>query len=374
MTDPLFAVRARRGRRLAVGALALVVALAAGREAAAQSCILTRLDSPVLHSFDPTFDAAVAGKRWQITAGWRYGKSDRHFVGTVEQVHRKREGSQVINTVHLLDLELLYQLSPRSSLAVGFPYLMATRSGPVRDEDRNLVGRETRETPRGIGDIAFTFHHLVWDPTAHPRQNLSLGVGIEIPTGNDSVIGTRTRVVDGETTVSFATADESVQPGDGGFGLILQASGYRLLNAADTLAAYATGTYIVAPEGTNGVKTFRSAPGEEVVSIADQYVARAGLQLGPQRWRGWSVGLGGRIEGIPVHDLIGPSTGFRRPGYMVSVEPTVSWVHGVHSVNLSLPVAVQRNRQTSVPDRARGAHGDAAFPDYLVLASYSRRF
>ena len=34
-----------------------------------------------------------------------------------------------------------------------------------------------------------------------------------------------------------------------------------------------------------------------------------------------SVALGGRLEGIPVHDLVGGSEGFRRPGYIVSAEP-----------------------------------------------------
>src|SRR2546428_2548519 len=32
--------------------------------------------------------------------------------------------------------------------------------------------------------------------------------------------------------------------------------------------------------------------------------------------RGVSLSLGGRIDGIPYHDLIGKSDGFRRPGYV----------------------------------------------------------
>jgi hypothetical protein len=90
--------------------------------------------------------------------------------------------------------------------------------------------------------------------------------------------------------------------------------------------------------------------------------------------RGWSAGLGGRLEGIPVHDLFGSSDGFRRPGYILSVEPSVNWTRGSHSVSLSVPVAVERNRQASVPDLRNGTHGDAAFPDFIVLAGYSRRF
>jgi hypothetical protein len=84
--------------------------------------------------------------------------------------------------------------------------------------------------------------------------------------------------------------------------------------------------------------------------------------------------MGGRIEGVPVHDLIGSSEGFRRPGYAVSAEPSVSWRRGPHTVSLTVPIAVERNRQRSVPDLARGSHGDAAFADYVVLAGYWRRF
>ena len=59
---------------------------------------------------------------------------------------------------------------------------------------------------------------------------------------------------------------------------------------------------------------------------------------------------------------------------MLSVEPSASWTRGSNTVTLAVPVAVQRDRQVSVPDLRRGAHGDAAFPDFIVLAGYYHRF
>jgi len=44
-----------------------------------------------------------------------------------------------------------------------------------------------------------------------------------------------------------------VQPGDGGFGLVVQTSGYQLLNHSGSLAAYFAGTYIIEPEGDSGL-------------------------------------------------------------------------------------------------------------------------
>jgi hypothetical protein len=87
------------------------------------------------------------------------------------------------------------------------------------------------------------------------------------------------------------------------------------------------------------------------------------------------------MECIPSKDLIGESDGFRRPGYIVSVEPSVFYTHGKHMVGLSVPIAVERNRTRSQIDIARGTnpatgkpfHGDAAFADWLLSVTYAYR-
>ena len=59
----------------------------------------------------------------------------------------------------------------------------------------------------------------------------------------------------------------------------------------------------------------------------------------------------------------------------LSFEPAVNIIaKGKNAVTLAVPIALYRNRFASVPDLARGAHGDAAFADYLILGGYSRRF
>ena len=75
-----------------------------------------------------------------------------------------------------------------------------------------------------------------------------------------------------------------------------------------------------------------------------------------------------------MYDLIGSSDGFRRPGYAISAEPGVTWTKGAHTFSLQVPIAVDRARLRSVPDRANGTHGDAAFADYLIIGGYIRRF
>ena len=237
-----------------------------------------------------------------------------------------------------------------------------------------MVKRYTRSQTSGIGDITVVGKWLAWDPLTHHRSNLSLGLGVKLPTGDYKQKETTLSMVGGKEVARTGIADYSVQPGDGGYGIIVETGGYKVLNAAGSLAGYGSGTYILEPQATNGVKRPGAAPGEEEVSVTDQYVARLGLQLGPASWQGLTVGLGGRLEGIPVRHLVGSSDGRRRPGYMLSVEPSLSWTRGTQSISLAMPWAVERNRQRSVADIHNGGHGDAAFPDYVVLSSYSMRF
>ncbi|MGH9379962.1 MAG: hypothetical protein ACRD2Z_05065 [Thermoanaerobaculia bacterium] len=312
-------------------------------------------------------------QRWQVSFAWRYQKSDRHFRGTHEEANRQAEGSEVINRIHLADVSLRYNFNPRNSLTLSVPYLMAERSSPIRDTDRVVVDRSVTHA-RGLSDISLVGRRLLWDPTTRPRGNISVGLGVKLPTGQNNVHDTRVSLVDGERVSTVQTVDQSIQPGDGGFGVVVDFNGYRQLGSSAQLALYGSATYLFNPEGKSGVQTYRGRESEAIMSIADQYLARVGLLAGPRSWKGVSVGLGGRVEGVPVHDLIGGSDGFRRPGYAVSAEPSLSWTRGSRYFTLSIPIAIQRNRQRSVPDLRDGSHGDAAFADWLVLAGYGVRF
>ena len=111
------------------------------------------------------------------------------------------------------------------------------------------------------------------------------------------------------------------------------------------------------------------------MSIADQYLARGGVAFPIPKSANMTFSAGLRVEGVPVQDIIGADAGFRRPGIAVSFEPAIHIiVKGKHAATVGVPIAIYRNRFQSVPDKARGAHGDAAFADYLILAGYSRRF
>src|SRR3712207_5452010 len=99
-----------------------------------------------------------------------------------------------------------------------------------------------------------------------PRQNIAFGFGVKLPTGNEGV----TDVVNGQTVV----VDQSIQLGDGGFGFTLSTDMYKRLWRT---TLYGSGIYLFNPRNTNGVRTGRGRASEAIMSVADQYLARAGV-------------------------------------------------------------------------------------------------
>jgi hypothetical protein len=66
--------------------------------------------------------------------------------------------------------------------------------------------------------------------------------------------------------------------------------------------------------------------------------------------------------------------GFRRPGYAVSIGPGAEYTHGHEILQAGVYKAVRRDRTVSYPDSVYGSHGDAAFAQYVWLASLTHRF
>jgi hypothetical protein len=312
---------------------------------------------------------------WQWDFGYRYMLSQRHFVGTEYQ--SSRQETQVKNLVHLFNFGMTYGWSAQTTVSLNLPYFISERSQAQRDSTGAPLYRNT-VSARGIGDFTIIARRWLLDVEKNTDQNIALGIGLKVPTGDDNVQDTVlvNTAPAGQPPVyqnQVRTVDQSIQPGDGGWGVILDLQAYKQFGL---FTPYVTGSYLINPQGTNGVRTYRSAPGEDVMSINDQYLARLGTMISLQSlMEGVSFGLGGRIEGIPVRDLIGSDRGFRRPGFAISVEPSLVYAKpGGDVFSLSVPIAVVRNRQRSVNDQANHTHGDAAFADFLILISWSHRF
>jgi hypothetical protein len=363
------------------GALLTTVLFAATQsESLAQGCVAARGAGVSCHgrTLGEGGQILPPPSGWQVAAGYRWLHSDRHFVGDHEEEHRQAEGSEVINDSHFVDLNFTYAFTPRFSATLTIPFSLHDRSQVVRSNDvaRTILGRYHTQSA-GLGDVRLTGNMWVLDPeTSESRWNILAGLGVDAPTGQADETDTF-QVFDpatGQIVARERTVDQSIQPGDGGWGITADIYGYFTI--MPRLNAYVNGAYTFTPEEDNGVRTFRNNPNEAIMSIADSYMGRGGLEYIVLPKYGAAVSLGGRIEGVPVHDAIGGSEGFRRPGYAISIEPGLSAMYEGWTAALYTPVAVYRNRQRSVPDRQTSptAHGDAAFADFTVIFTLARSF
>ena len=318
-------------------------------------------------------ESSSGRKRWQLSIGFRKQRSHRHFVGTEEQHEREEQRTQIVNDIFLWDVSLSYDITPRYSVFVSVPFMAATRTRPATlDQIRGIANPTTQVSNAvGFGDMSVGAKMWLFNPT--PKQarkgNIAVGLSLKIPTGNEGVKDT----VQTSTGPREIVVDQSIQLGDGGWGLGLSVEAYKPVGKT---TLYGTASYLINPRDTNGVPTGRGRPTEAIMSVADQYLARGGVIVPVKKGESWAVSLsmGGRIEGVPPKDLFGKSNGFRRPGYSIAIEPGVNFVRGNDIWTLSVPIAVKRNRQRSVSDLIVGGHGDAAFADYLITVGYSRRF
>jgi hypothetical protein len=296
---------------------------------------------------------------WELDVSYKHQFSHRHFVGTVEQVQREQQHTEVMNQINLQTFSLSYQANPRWSFQLNVPVIVASRVG-----QSNL---SHVFNTAGIGDVSLTAQTWLWRPPTESRGNVAVGFGVKFPTGKDGVTNSFTTA----TGTQVQTVDQSVQPGDGGWGIVVNMQAFRAVRKA---VLFMDGSYVMEPGDTNGVQTGRRAPLEAIMSEPDSYLADAGVAYPFPKIRGLAVNFGGRAEGIPVRDIIGDSNGFRRPGYAISVVPGFEYSRGNNVWTFNLPIAVLRDRARSVPDLQDGGHGDAAFADYVWLLTYSRRF
>ncbi len=312
----------------------------------------------------------VAQNRWLGSVAYRWFRSDRHFVGDVEQPQRQADGSEVINDVHSFDVSATYGITPRWSATITFPFFSAERSSLYEHDGTNRHSMHSG----GLGDLRVLTDVWLLDPHKHMDGNIALGLGFKAPTGDDKASDTAYRATGPVTR----PVDQSIQPGDGGWGIILQLQAYQKIYG--NLFGYFQGSYMITPEEQNNTRRTTGNEGtppdvRTFNSITDQYFGRGGLSYAIWPARGLALSLGGRIEGVPVYDAVGGSLGFRRPGYTVSIEPGISWTGKRNSLSITTPVSLYRNRERSAPEIALGRPGgDAAFADYSILASFTHRF
>lgn len=349
--------------------LVMALLVSTGNQLYAQGCVAIRGVAGVC-------GRPANAKGWDMNINNRYFKSYKHFVGTAEQKERVEKGTQVINHSYELDITATRTFNARWSVGMTLPIMSFARSSLY--EHDGLTRHSTHSF--GIGDFRVSAYRWMFDPAKSHKGNLQLGLGIKLPTG---VYNYQDYFYKKADSSILGPVDQSIQPGDGGTGLTVELNTYYNFN--HHLGAYGSFFYLINPREVNGTSTTRGSVASatakkyntDVMSVPDLFMARAGLSY----MTGHITLSGGiRTEGLPSKDLIGGSRGFRRPGYIISGEPSVTYMNKKVSYNLSVPFALKRNRTQSDSDKRRskdtGTHvqGDAAFADYLVSVGMTFKF
>jgi len=344
----------------------LLIAFAAttfsSNHAFAQGCVAAHSNQRVMGELVKFDDGAGHRSGFSIhnltvDIGYRVFNSNKYFIGD-DEIARP---TAVRNHQNIFDIGLEYRLSPRWSLIADIPVYNGTRN--------QLYAPSGIYQVSGLGDVTIGAQSWIFRPPTESGGNVAVSLALKIPTGINNATGSA--LYKGQ--IVKATADQSMQPGDGGWGFVLGSQAYKALWRHSDV--YAQGQYLFNPLNTNGVATFRSQPGQGIMSVTDQYLFRTGISQGIPRVRHLALSIGVRAEGVPVRDLIGNSDGFRRPGAIISLDPGVMYDFHRTVISINGPWALYRNRPPSVPELQNNTkNGDAFFADYTVIASVSRHF
>lgn len=314
---------------------------------------------------------------WQASLVYRHLDAKRHFRDNNEEVIPP--GPRVI--LQTFDFSLTRAISDREQLSLSIPLVQGDfiRNFPLGGPNAKSIS-ETN----GIGDIAVTWRRWMRDPAqCDGKTNYRLALGFKAPTGDYNQrngrpvnLGSPARP---NVQIRDGHADAAIQPGDGGWGLIVGTDGFYRTGERSSL--YWDFTYLMNPLGHNDMNNQEFGPGPYVpttiTSVPDYYLVRGGFAF-PDIFDigGLTAAIGLRLEGQPVHDVIGDASGFRRPGYTLAYDPGIFYTRGKSTIFVSLPQTMERVRYRSTDEIRVGRPNavSAAFADHNVLAGYTYTF
>jgi hypothetical protein len=336
----------------------------------------------------------------QAGTNYRYFHSWRHYVGTEEQPQRqttggghdengKERGNAVNIYSHAVDINLSYGLTNRLQFNLSLPWVHNERSQVLRTTTALKDTFRYSVFAKGLGDVRVGLNYWTIDPAKAHNGNLMIGVGLKLKTGSHSEMDDAPQA---DGTTKSVVMDQAIQPGDGGIGFSVEFQGFTKLYKG--ISGFANGYYLFNPKENNG--TYKSAPsstpglaGYELYACPDQYFLRAGIMTSVLKAKNLTLSLAGRMEGIPAYDVLGGQVAYRRPGYVMAIEPGVTYQKSKHTISLFVPFNVVRNRIQSAADIAQQniknsgvtdvtklvhVQGDAAFADHSISLGYAYRF
>ena len=324
---------------------------------------------------------ATGGSKWQISYGWHESKAtDSYYRFHVNHTFDHNWEPRLRQSI--MDVSVSYSLSSRTTLQATLPIVNNQFSSLLPPLGSSRSERYSWGA-NGLGDMTLYAQHWMLKPADHPFGNFAFGVGMKIPTGQWNL----QRVIpneNGEGANTRAAWPPSMQPGDGGTGIIFGASAFKNIRQSGFLRGntlFASASYLCNPHDTNGTASVVQALGVPLApqfssalvnSVTDSYMVTTGISIKlPHTWdKPHLKGLRGRIayewQGIPRYDLIGGSHGFRQPGYTMTIAPGFTYAYGHGMLIAEVPLTFNQYidpSATAIPGLPiQTANGLAAAP------------
>ena len=310
----------------------------------------------------------------ELTASYRHFTADHHYRGGSELNQAVTSlKTQVISKMRFLEFGATYAVNQQFNLTLGVPYIAYASSN--RALPATVAGSPRfAHTSTGFGDVTVGGRYWLLDCDSNPNQNIGIGLSLKIPTGDNGVKDLFPNGAGQDLRVR--PVDQSIQPGDGGWGFI---ASFEWFKGVRNFTLFAHGAYLFNPRGQNRTispPALLNPNGPTAVNsnfrfntVNDSYIARIGVGYPISFLPGAALLFAGRLEGVPETDLLGETIGFRRPGYFVSVEPGITYSTGITTFSFSVPLRVRQYVQDSF-----GAPRDSTFADRMFLFSVSYRF
>lgn len=166
-----------RSRSLALGLASVLLLATAAPRLRAQGCVPIKEMGDTSSAIDGVSTSGGGADKWDLGESYEHFRSCLDFVGSQNNTaSRNAAGNQVINVVDQFDTAISYSWDARDSVSLDVPYFSATRSQLVKG-----LGR-FRTQSHDLGDMRVGVSRWLLDPATNPRGNISVGVGLSVPT------------------------------------------------------------------------------------------------------------------------------------------------------------------------------------------------
>jgi hypothetical protein len=320
---------------------------------------------------------STGGGKLQLSVGWRAARSNRSYYGSGTN-HSFTSTWLPQERMSILDVSARYRINQRASVQAVLPIVNNSFSMLYPP---NGAGQGLRfgSSANGIGDLSLFTQSFLLSPRDHPFGNVALGVGMKIPTGSRN-LHANLPDLSGANPMPRAIYPPAIMPGDGGTGIIFGINGYKQFRRSFLRGhtVFASASYLCNPRNTNGTASIVQGLGVPFDpqflnamnnSVTDSYTLQAGASIKiPGIWdKPILKGLRARVafnwEGIPNSDLFGKSTGYRQPGYIMSVAPGFTFAFHKSLIIAEVPIVFARyinGRKSAIPDLATNPDGSLA--------------